>query len=70
MANKNLKTFNVAASMKVSVNIQIEAKDYQDALNKAKDLNEHDFIEMKGDYNDGEFLGIDYLGSNEPLKVV
>jgi len=69
MASK-LKTFNIAASMKVSVNIQIEAKDYQDALNKANNLNEHDFISMKGDYNEGEFLGIDYIGSEEPLKVM
>lgn len=67
---KTMKTFNVCAEVKVEVNLKIEASSYQDALNKAKELDILDFVDIKGDYNDGELLGICYIGSDGPSKLL
>jgi len=50
---KRLKTFVVMGKIKLDTDIEISAESLEDALDKAKELNIHDFIQIKGGYNDG-----------------
>lgn len=66
---KKLKTFYISGVVKMQIGIQIEAENYQDALNRAKELRELDFVKPLGDYEDGELIGIGFISANEPQKI-
>lgn len=66
---KKLKTFYISGVVKMQVGIQIEAGNYQEALDQAKLLKETDFVKPLGDYEDGEFVGIGFISAQEPEKI-
>jgi hypothetical protein len=55
-----LKTFQVMAKCHRDVSVEIKAENLEDALVKAKELKDGDFVEVLGDYNDGstEIYGV------------
>lgn len=48
------KTFNVTARLGLEVNIEISASSLEDAVQKSKNLTHTDFVDILGDFNDGE----------------
>jgi hypothetical protein len=56
------KTYTVHAVSKSLVYIDIQAKDLDEALAKAKDLGEKDFVDILGECVDGSFC---IVGLNE-----
>ena len=52
MATK-LKSFIVQAKCERIVGLEIQAKDLDEALAKAKELKDDDFVEVFGEYQDG-----------------
>lgn len=65
---KTLETFNIQANLKLQVSVQIEAKDFYEAIEKMKELTVQDFVTIEGDYDDGEIVGFEYIGSNDYQK--
>jgi hypothetical protein len=57
---KNPKTFNVMAKLNLECGIDIKAESLEEAVEKARDLTESDFVEILGNYNDGsiEIFGL------------
>jgi len=54
MNKKINKSFNVMADIKLSVVINIDAANLEDALTKARTLTPEDFVEVNGDLTDVE----------------
>lgn len=52
MATK-LKRFMVQANCERTVSLEVLAKDLDEALVKAKELKDDDFVEVLGEYQDG-----------------
>ena len=50
-----MKKFHVQAEIRIWAEIQIQAKDFEDALAQARELKDKDFVDVKGEYNDGRF---------------
>lgn len=50
---KHLKSFNVMAKLQLECGIDVKAESLEDAIDKARQLKELDFVDMKGDFNDG-----------------
>lgn len=65
---KKIKTFYVTAEMKITANIEVKAENFSDAIEVAKSLRETNFIDFKGDFIEGEMLGITSLYSETPEK--
>ena len=55
---KRMKEFTVGGKFTMWVELAIEAENLEDALAKARELRETDFVEPKGHYIDGEYLGV------------
>jgi hypothetical protein len=53
--NKVQKKFNVWANLRQTVSVEIVADSLEDALAKAKNLDEEVFVDVLGEYMDGEF---------------
>lgn len=68
MAKKTLETFNISANLKLTVSVQIEAQDFYEAIEKAKGLGVTDFVNILGDFDDGEIVGISYIGADDFQK--
>jgi len=68
MAKKTLETFDISAKLKLEVSVQIEAKDFYEAVEKAKELDVSDFVEAVGDMDDFEIIGFSYIGSGDFYK--
>jgi len=43
------------SKIELNIIIDMSAKDLDEALVKSKDLNEHDFVDILGEYMDGKF---------------
>jgi len=52
---KTKNTYEVYAIVEMNVSVKIDADSFQDALVKAKELRETDFVKPLGAYIDGEF---------------
>ena len=59
MATKT-KIFTVLAKCYRDVSVKVKAESLEDAIVKAKELKDGDFVEIFGDYNDGstEIYGV------------
>ena len=55
---KKLRTFTVGGKFTMWCDISIEAENFEDALEKARELRETDFVDVRGGYVDGEYHGI------------
>lgn len=57
---QKIKDFTVYAQVNINCTKQVSAYTLEEAMIKAKEFNEHDFVEILGDYNDGDFeiLGV------------
>jgi hypothetical protein len=55
MATK-LKTYMVMAKCNRDVSVEIKAESLGDAVAKAGDLKDEDFVKVIGDYNDGSTI--------------
>ena len=53
--SKKLKSYEVQTVMHIMVTKSIMAKDIDEAVAVSKDLRESDFIDIQGDYIDGNF---------------
>jgi hypothetical protein len=53
MKKPTLKSFEIMAKVEVDCSITIDAASLEDALMKAKDLKEDDFVNIIGDWIDG-----------------
>ena len=53
--NKVQKKFNVWANLRQTVSVEIVADSLEDALAKAKNLDEKVFVDVLGEYVDGNF---------------
>jgi hypothetical protein len=67
-SKKTLETFNISGIIRAQVTVQIEANNFQEAIEKAKELDVKDFVEILGDYDDGELIGISYIGADDYSK--
>ena len=56
MRSKKLQSFSVWARLHIDATINIEAESMADALERAKELDEHDFVKILGVYIEGKFL--------------
>lgn len=66
MASKKvLETFSISANLKLQVSVNIEAKDFYEAVEKAKELTVTDFVTIEGSFDEGEIVGFGYIGSND-----
>jgi hypothetical protein len=54
MAEKQ-KDFSIWAKTSVYSLVTIKAKDLEDALTKSKEMKDTDFVEVLGEYMDGDF---------------
>ena len=54
MAKNTLKSFGVWAECRRQVIVTIEAKDLDEAVVKSKTLKDDEFVEVVGEYADGE----------------
>jgi hypothetical protein len=71
MANKKtLEVYDISAIITAQVTVQIEAKDFYDAIEKAKELSITDFIEPVGgnEFDDCDLVGISYIGAGDFKK--
>lgn len=50
-----LQAYGVWARCRQQVSVEIRARSLEDALEKAKELEEEDFVTVNGEYCDGEF---------------
>lgn len=50
---KPLEEFIITANLKLQVDITIRAESLEDAVQRSKELKVHDFVSIKGEYNDG-----------------
>ena len=50
---KPLQDFIITANLKLQVDITIKAESLEDAVQKSQTLNVSDFVNIKGEYNDG-----------------
>jgi hypothetical protein len=53
--NKVQRKFNVWANLRQTVSVEIVADSLEDALAKAKNLDEKVFVDVLGEYVDGNF---------------
>lgn len=53
MAVKN-KSFSIWAKLHLDVSVDIPAVSLEEAVQKSKELKEQDFVEILGEFNDGE----------------
>lgn len=67
MANKKNREFQVQARLSLLVTASITAKDPEEAIQKAKTLEESDFVDIHGDYMDGNFRVTGVYESNPEL---
>lgn len=51
---KTLKTFHVMAKLRLDCGVDIKAESIEDAVAKARLMKETDFVEVLGEYTDGE----------------
>lgn len=51
----NLKKFTVSAVLNLNVTVDVTARSLEEALQKSKELKDHDFVEILGEYLDGSF---------------
>jgi len=59
-----LQTFTISANLRAQVTVEIVAKDFYDAVEKAKELTITDFIEaVPGSFDDCDLLGFSYIGT-------
>lgn len=49
------RPYNVWAHCRQTVSVEIRAQSLEEALEKAKELDEEDFVTVNGEYADGEF---------------
>lgn len=69
MAKKILETFTISANLKAQVTVEIEATDFYNAIEKAKELSVTDFIQSTtGCFDDCDLIGISYIGSGDFQK--
>lgn len=54
MASKQ-KSYQAQAKIRVLASVTVTAKDLDEALSKAKELRDEDFVEVLGEHLDGEF---------------
>ncbi len=66
MKNK-VQTYSITGAFKMECEVDIEAQSWEDALKKAKELRELDFVKVLGQYVDGEYLGIRTIYTNDTL---
>lgn len=52
---KKVYTYGVWAKTDHLINIEIKAESLEDAVAKSKELKEEDFVEVLGEYADGNF---------------
>jgi len=52
--SKQLKDFNIMAKVTIDTTLTIRAKDLDDAVEIGKSLREVDFVDIKGDFIDGD----------------
>lgn len=64
-SKKTLETFNISANLKLQVSVNIEAKDFYEAIEKAKELTITDFVTIEGSFDDGEIIGFSYIGAED-----
>lgn len=65
MATKNrLKTYQVTARLALMVAIEIQAESLEDAAVRTKELKEGDFVEVLGEFQDGNIF-IQGVSDNE-----
>lgn len=48
-----LKSYMVQANLKLMVGVEVTAKNLEEAMAKAKELKDDDFVEILGEYQDG-----------------
>lgn len=53
--NKKIKDFQVMAKLTLDISIPVSAKTIEEAVEKSKVLDEHDFVEILGEYMDGNY---------------
>jgi hypothetical protein len=53
MAKGKRKTYTIMARLVLDVDVEVSAESLDEALAKSKDLDVHDFADIKGGYNDG-----------------
>jgi hypothetical protein len=53
MSVSKLKSFSIWAKLNLDVLINIKAESLEDAVEKSKELKELDFVDIKGEFNDG-----------------
>jgi hypothetical protein len=69
MAKKTLETFTVSANLTAQVTVEIQAADFYEAVDKAKELTITDFIEStSGAFDDCDIVGFSYIGSGDFQK--
>lgn len=69
MAKKTLETFTISANLTATVTVEIEAKDFYDAIEKGKELTITDFIEStSGQFDCCDIIGFSYIGSGNFQK--
>lgn len=55
---KKVKSFNVTAKLNITCNIDIKAESLEDAIEQARTLGETDFVDILGDFIDGNMYVI------------
>jgi hypothetical protein len=54
MTKNKLKQFTVSAKLDLLVSVEVTARSLDEALEKSKSLKVQDFVDVDGDYLDGE----------------
>jgi hypothetical protein len=53
MKSNKLGTYIVMGKVQIDTTCKVTASSLEEAINKARDLKEEDFVDILGDYNDG-----------------
>ena len=54
MSKERLTTYNIMADLKLTVSMMLEARSLEEAIIATKTLKERDFIDILGEFIDGE----------------
>ena len=69
MKKPKTEEYYITARLALEVNIAITASSLEDAVEKSKSLNVENFVEILGDYNDGEMRITGIFEHYNPIKL-
>jgi hypothetical protein len=65
MMAKKLKKFTVGGKLNLTVGVEINAESLEDALAQARRLKAKDFVEINGEWMDGDLENINSVWEND-----